>query len=252
MTTIADRFKAANGLRLGSVDSTNTVLRLRVADNRLDKVWVAAQEQTHGKGRRGREWLSPAGKGLYASFLFEDSALESLVVLAQLVPLAMARATRSLTGAHVSLKWPNDLLLNDKKVGGTLLESFQHKGSAYLIAGVGINCTTTLAELPVRQNYPAASLTLELGRPVYAWQLLPRLISSLNELWRRKLHGETEAILQAWKSLLTVDTEQKWLATWEGHQVEGRILDVSLHGALRLLTADNQTITLRAGDLREI
>lgn len=126
---------------LESVDSTNSQL-LRQADRAgASGLVCAAEQQTAGRGRRGRQWVSPYGSNLYLSLLWEFSqgaaALEGLSLA---VGVAVAQALRTCGVAEVKLKWPNDILCNGAKLGGVLLEmSGDAAGSCRVVIGVGLN-----------------------------------------------------------------------------------------------------------------
>ncbi|MBZ0216158.1 MAG: biotin--[acetyl-CoA-carboxylase] ligase, partial [Fimbriimonadaceae bacterium] len=140
-------------VRFDDIDSTNQeALRLAEAGVRED-TWIVAKTQTGGRGRRNRRWISEKGN-LYASLLvFPRCDLSVAGGLAFVTGLAILRACAELAPGLVagfSLKWPNDLLLRGKKIGGILLESAGHggAGSYALVIGCGINCRHHPADMP--------------------------------------------------------------------------------------------------------
>ncbi|MEM1038341.1 MAG: biotin--[acetyl-CoA-carboxylase] ligase [Pseudomonadota bacterium] len=132
-------------LAFETVGSTNTEASRLASIGEFERVWVTALEQFAGRGRRGREWESPRGN-LFASAAFpvQASASVPLTGLPLLASLALRDAVVDVAPAlthQLGLKWPNDLLLNGKKLAGILLESTAGEGSATIItAGFGVNC----------------------------------------------------------------------------------------------------------------
>jgi BirA family biotin operon repressor/biotin-[acetyl-CoA-carboxylase] ligase len=138
-----------------------------------------ADAQTAGRGRGGHRWQSDAGHGLYVSVLlrsaFEASKLPLLPLAAG---LAAAHAIETASGLKVDLRWPNDLLIGDKKAGGILVESkIEGAMSAYVVVGIGLNVHNR--EFDAELATPATSLDLELGRRISRQTLLVQLLESL-------------------------------------------------------------------------
>jgi BirA family biotin operon repressor/biotin-[acetyl-CoA-carboxylase] ligase len=119
-------------VRLASVDSTMTHAARLAAEGAAHGTWVVADEQTAGQGRHGRHWQSPRG-GLYTTGILRPAQVLPVLTLA--IGLAAARAVAETTGVQPDLRWPNDLMLGDRKLGGILAVT---EGGA-LLAGVGIN-----------------------------------------------------------------------------------------------------------------
>lgn len=162
---------------LGTVDSTSREASRRAAYGDIGPVWLTATAQTAGKGRSGREWASPDGN-LYATLLtpFEASPAEA-ALRSYVAALAVARVIDTLlnTPVRVTLKWPNDVLVDDRKIAGILLESGIHGARRWLSVGIGINLTSA----PPEARWPAIALaelipppnakdTLHLLRDAYA------------------------------------------------------------------------------------
>lgn len=127
-------------IRLERVDSTQDVLHAHAADGAPSGTAVAAGEQTGGRGRRGREWSSPPG-GVWLSVLYRPRSGTAAELLSLRVGLAAAAALDGVVGEEtVALKWPNDLMLGDAKVGGVLCEArWQGDQPAWVVAGIGVN-----------------------------------------------------------------------------------------------------------------
>ena len=143
------------------VDSTNRLARrvaeLDLAEGRpASRLIVLARAQTAGRGRRGRHWASPGGRGIYTSLLLPIEGGEALAALPLVVPLALCEGLDPL-GAGCAIKWPNDLMVGERKLGGVLIESL---GGRAAIVGYGVNGSQGADDLPA----PAAtSLRLATG-----------------------------------------------------------------------------------------
>ena len=160
---------------------------------------VVADEQTAGRGRHGREWVSAPGRDLLASILFRprSAVLPEIQFVAALAAVEVVRAT---TGHSPSIKWPNDIRVDGKKVCGILLESHEDSLGLAAIAGFGINLhtsTTVHPDLP-----PAASLSELSGRNIERDYALELLVQSADDLYERV--SREDSLLEEWSNL--VDT----------------------------------------------
>jgi BirA family biotin operon repressor/biotin-[acetyl-CoA-carboxylase] ligase len=133
---------------------------------------VSADLQTSGRGRLGRSWLSPSGKGLYFSVVNPpiDEGLASL-----LSGLAVANALEQITSLTVRCKWPNDIICRGFKIGGILCES----KNGIFVVGIGINLTHELEDLPERAVFPASSLKILGASPISSEDLLTIVLQNL-------------------------------------------------------------------------
>ena len=146
---------------LSSVPSTNDLMKAMAEAGAEEGTVLLAGEQTRGKGRLGRSFTSAAGKGVYLSALLRpDLPPEALLPLTGFVAEAMARAVRRATGAQASIKWVNDLILNDRKLCGILTESAFSAGGRlrYVVVGVGLNVNYDRTDFPEALRDTATSL----------------------------------------------------------------------------------------------
>ena len=151
-----------------SVGSTSDVLRERAAAGAGAGAVAIAEQQTEGRGQHGRRWLAPPGSSLLMSVLLRASTGEALAAAPLRIGLAVAQAVEERTGVDVRLKWPNDLLVADRKVGGILCEAVTTATSASIIAGIGLNCLQAAHDFPPELAPFAASLRMVGGRVVRA------------------------------------------------------------------------------------
>jgi BirA family biotin operon repressor/biotin-[acetyl-CoA-carboxylase] ligase len=134
---------------------------------------VAADEQTAGRGRLGRRWLAPAGTSLLCSLQLRPAiASERLPELTGVAARACSEAIAALTGLEPALKFPNDVLVGDRKVAGILAEAREER----VVLGIGVNVNVTAAELPQEVDRPATSLLVETGRELDRAELLAELL----------------------------------------------------------------------------
>ena len=171
-------------VRIGVIDSTNEEARRRALAGETDRLWIVAGEQTAGRGRRGRAWVSARGN-LHASAFLIDPCLPALAPqLGFVAGVALARAAMDAGAADAALKWPNDLLVNGAKCAGILVEGIGLAGrrTGYAI-GVGVNCV----HAPEGVDYATSCLTGAGGRAVGAGELFERLVERFDEAlvaWR--------------------------------------------------------------------
>lgn len=166
-----------------STDSTNTRLKELARQGAPQGTVVAAREQTGGKGRLGRSFVSPPG-GLYLSILWRpEFSPEKAARLSCAGALAACAAIEEVWGIAPDIKWPNDLLLKGKKISGILTEaSWQGRGGNFVIVGTGINVNTE--SFPTELVDSASSLYLETGRRIEPEKLMAAFISRLDSVYR--------------------------------------------------------------------
>lgn len=184
---LAGRTVGAALLCLDTVDSTNNELKRR-ADTAPDGLAVLAQEQTGGRGRLGRSFVSPAGKGLYLSVLLRPQCvLADAGMLTAWTAVAVCRALERCCGVRAGIKWPNDIVLEGRKLCGILTELELEAETAalrHVIVGVGINVSQDAADFGPEVAPVAISLAQALGRAPRRSQLAAEVLSALDDLYR--------------------------------------------------------------------
>ncbi len=173
---------------LSETDSTNSVCRRLALEGAPDGTAVLADCQTAGRGRRGRSFQSPAGKGLFFSILWRpDCDPERLLPVTALSAVAACRAIRRVTGAVVQIKWPNDLVLSGRKLAGILTEMALEGESghvSHVVVGIGINVHQQREDFAGEVADIATSLDLALGGSVCRAQLAAALLEEMDILRR--------------------------------------------------------------------
>lgn len=207
---------------------------------------VIADVQTAGRGRLGRSWFSPLG-GLAMSVIFKPS-LAHLPYMVMIASLAVVKAIKKITGLRCSIKWPNDVLIGNKKVCGILMESEMVSGQVnFVILGVGVNINFDPSILPEISDI-ATSLSRELGREVDRDKFTCALLFELEKLYLNVQAGGSNSVYKEWKGYL--ETLGKWVIVKSGQQVDrGKAADVTEQGSLILRRADGSLIELMAGDV---
>lgn len=166
---------------------------------------VVAEEQTAGRGRRGHAWFSPPGSGLYVSVVLAPASAQTdparaSTLLTLAAGVALAEGIDQATGLHVDLKWPNDLQVTRRKLGGILAESSGTGDSSdTVVVGYGLNVLSTAFPPALRDR--STSIESELGRAIDRHQLLAETLAALSRRYEDLLAGRFDAILDAWRRL---------------------------------------------------
>jgi BirA family biotin operon repressor/biotin-[acetyl-CoA-carboxylase] ligase len=196
-----------------------------------DGVVVAAEQQTAGRGRRGTTWESPPGAGLYFSLIARPAGALQLVTLA--AGVGVRDGVTAATGLAPDLKWPNDLLVNRRKLAGILAEGLAiGMPEQAVIIGVGLNVLP--AAYPPDVSRRATSLEGELGRPVDRDALLSAVLGGLRDGLARLAQSPGD-ILQAWRAASPSASGTR--VEWDGHR--GVTAGIDDAGALLVRTGDS-------------
>ena len=239
---------------LGSVDSTNTVLKGMGAAGAPGGTVVMAEHQSGGRGRRGRSFVSPAGAGVYLSYLFRpESGFEKAPFLACWAAVAAAEAIRSAFGVGVGIKWVNDLVLNRRKVGGILVEATAEGGRGVVdtfAIGIGVNVNEGPGDFPGGLSEIATSLAMESGgKAMDRARLAAELVKALDDLGA-EWPGGTRHLERYRELCLTPGSEitayPQMLESGNGRR--GTALAVNDDFSLKVEFADGGIENLRSGE----
>lgn len=239
------RARGVRLLSLDEIDSTNDEARRLIESGERGPLWVVAARQTKGRGRLGREWVSPSGN-LYASFVFSDfPAARVAPQLGFATGVAAMRALRASAGQRgFQLKWPNDMLLDGAKLGGILLEGVGGAAAPVAIIGIGVN----LAEAPADLPYPARALSSIGPDAPAATRVFADFSDALCETFDLWSGGEGfAAIREEWLRSAHGLGERIRVAL-TGETVEGRFETIDASGRL-VLETDSGRRTIEAGDV---
>ncbi|MBM3166922.1 MAG: biotin--[acetyl-CoA-carboxylase] ligase [Chloroflexi bacterium] len=224
--------------------STMTVARKKASDGAPEGTVVIADQQTSGRGRLGRTWLSPQGN--LALSLILKPRLENLPQLIMAASLAVVRAIKSVSGIDATIKWPNDVLIKNKKVCGILIES-EVRGNTvnFAIVGIGINIDLDTTAFPDIAAI-ATSLTQESSENISKAELTATLLTELERLYLKTQTGTP--IHREWRERM--DTLGKWIEVKSGDAIErGKAEDVTENGNLILRRPNNSITEILVGDV---
>ena len=231
-----------------SLPSTNDVARDLAASGASEGVGVLAFEQTAGRGRQGRSWLSAGGEGLYLSIVLRPriKAREApIITLAAAV--AVAEALISDIGVAADIKWPNDVMAGGRKISGILVESATEGDQLqYAVLGIGLNISQR--DFPPTLRQPATSVLLELGYEIKLEDLLRPLLAR-TDAWYRSATTNPKLAISRWEELSSYARGcEVRIASPEG-PVEGTTRGLTPHGALVVELNDGQTREIVSGEV---
>jgi len=243
-------------IRLDVTESTNSVALALGREGAKAGTVVVAGEQTGGRGRLNRSWLSPPGMGLYFSVIMRPGiAPEHLPRITLAAGLAVCKAVETEYGIFPRIKWPNDLLLGGRKFGGILSET----GPAHnipagqkplVVVGVGLNIVPPAGGFPAELRERATSLSSHGGREVSVETLLETCVVSIEKELQRLEKGDFPATLEEWQRR---DAGQGKVLTWvteQGKAVTGVSLGPDADGALRIQDQAGTIHTVLSGDIK--
>src|SRR3989338_885970 len=228
------------------IDSTMDAARAMAEKGAREGTCVFAEFQRRGRGRVNRRWLCPRYKGLLVSIILRPKMpYERVRLLSGTVAVAVAEAIRDELGLEALIKWPNDVLINNKKTCGILVEAETPKGrGAYFLVGIGLNANLSRKELPREVIYPATSLLIELGRPVDRIAMARAVLQHLDKWYRRLKDGDYKGIKERWVQLSPI-IGHRALVEEEGVEYTGRIIDLSTTGGVIMELDTGHRKTLR-------
>lgn len=231
------------------IDSTNRLLKELALKGSPEGTLVLAEEQTAGRGRRGRTWVSPAGSNLLFSILLRPSLEPGKVfTLTMILALETADTLRRAAGLPVLIKWPNDLYLGGKKLAGILTEfSARDTTVDHVILGMGINLNW---HPPVDEGirYSATSLQAETGTRFSRNDLLLEILRGLEVSYGEVLRGEIDGYYRRWNDLSLILGRQVTIES-ESEILEGKAVRIDETGALILEEPDGSTRKILCGDV---
>ena len=211
---------------------------------------VFAESQTRGRGRLGRKWLSPARKGLWFSILLRPNLRpQETTRLTVASAVALRRAIVAETKLFPEIKWPNDILVNGKKVAGILTElSAELDKVRYIILGIGIDVNLGANEFPAELRKTATSLKIEAGEPVSRAALAVAILARLDEVYAEITAGNFLEIANEWEE--HCGTIGKNVAVHMGDRtLRGRAESLDDAGALLLRTEHGRLEPIFGGDV---
>jgi len=232
------------------VDSTNEWAK-KLAEFGVDEGTVTiAEQQTAGKGRLGREWISPQGGLWFSIVLRPRKSAGEATRLVSMASLVVAEVLHQKYQLRTETKWPNDVMVNGRKICGILAETSTSDGKlSYVVLGIGINVNFHMDKYFVASDKPlATSIQDELGREVRLPSLLRTLLEKMEKLYDLFIMKGSDSILEKWKAYATFIGKEVVLQD-QNQRISGIAYDIDDGGAL-ILRLENGTLRrFFAGDL---
>lgn len=231
------------------LDSTNTEIARLAVEGAAHGTVVVADEQTAGKGRRGRGWESPAGENIYMSILIRPDCLPDR---APMLTLVMAYSVAKVLKEHgfldVQIKWPNDLVLSGKKICGILTEmQLKDNEIDYVVVGVGINVNTSM--FPKELKDTATSLYLESGRVSERETLVETIVEQFDEEYRQFLETQDLSFLKEAYNDMLVNVAREVRVLEPGNEYTAYAQGINYEGELLVRTTDGEEKRIYAGEV---
>ncbi|MBZ0167119.1 MAG: biotin--[acetyl-CoA-carboxylase] ligase [Candidatus Omnitrophica bacterium] len=214
-------------------------------ENEPEGTVVCAETQTRGRGRMERRWTSPKGKGLYFSLILRPALLPTDAAKMTLFSaVAVCEALRVQTGLDVHIKWPNDLLINRKKVAGILTElSAEMDRVRFIVIGLGLNVNTAKRQLPSS----ATSLKLELGTSVSRVEVMQAILRRLDAWYAVFAQQGFVPVIRRWRELSSTLGQEIRIGN-----ITGTAVDLDEHGGLIVQDENGKRVRCMTGDVLQV
>ncbi|MDF2532712.1 MAG: biotin--[acetyl-CoA-carboxylase] ligase [Clostridia bacterium] len=233
------------------VDSTNLYAKQIAEGGFLDGTVIMADEQLNGRGRMGRSWVSPKGKGIWMTIMLKpkiNPADASKVTL--LAACAICRAIEEICGLYTKIKWPNDIVLNGKKLCGILTEmSAEIDEINYLIIGIGVNVNIDLDDFPKELQDIATSIKIEKGDKVIRKELAAAIINNFERYYKGFIKtGSIKDYINEYKEKSAV-LGKEVIVKSSILELQGTVVDISEEGQLQLELKDGSIKEIISGEV---
>lgn len=212
------------------VDSTNQMAKICIARQEPRGTVIVAETQTAGRGRLLRQWVSHPGVGLWFSVILSPFVPPNAALLSFLAGVSVCRVIREVTGLAAELKWPNDVLIGDRKVCGILLEVGSDGES--VVVGIGLNVNQQRDEFPVALQDRATSLALEAGHPFDRPFLLAAILNAIENRVETFLNEGSAALMDEYRSLCTTIGKRVRIDFPDGTEEYGVVSGIADNGAV--------------------
>ncbi len=240
-------------LRFDSLPSTNTEATRQAAQGAPEGLCVVAREQTRGRGRAGRTWLSPPDAGLYFSIVLRPERLpvRAWPLLTLMAALAVRDALLEACELETDIKWPNDIMVNDRKLCGILAETIEADTGRAVVIGIGINLNESA--FPPELKNAATSVSALTGHAPDNERLLQSLIRAIERRYKnlQAANGEEETI-RDWSQHSSYASNRRVRVTLAAENFDGWTRGLEPDGALRVETFTGEIRIIRAGDITSL
>jgi len=232
-----------------TIGSTNDEAQTWADSGASDFSLVVADEQTKGRGRFSRRWVTNLGSSLALSLIIhpDPSEIQKIALFAPLCGLALRDLLQSRLGLLAEIKWPNDVLLSGKKTAGILVEAaWTDDKVAGIILGIGINISRSSLPPDNSQIFPATCLESELGHPVDRLEILVALLNSLSR-WRKQLG--TPYFFEEWQKHLAFKNKRVRIEDSQKTSIIGTVKGIDAKGNIVLILDNGLEQDFTAGDV---
>ncbi len=233
------------------VDSTNVIAKKLANEGKPEGTAVVAEFQRAGKGRLGRKWVSPKGSGIWLSLILRPPMLPTNAPqLSFVIAVGMVRALKNTTGLDIKTKWPNDILIDRKKVAGILTEiSAEMERINYIVVGIGVNVNQRVEDFPIEFRDKSISLRLaNQGQSLSRVKILQGILEEMERVYNNYLEEGFEPILEEWKNnSITIGEEVQVIMGEE--RFNGVAIDIDKDGSLLVKKDNGEVERIIAGDV---
>ena len=238
-------------IRYDTIDSTNSEALRQARQGAAEGLCIVAEEQTAGRGRLGREWVSQKGDGLYFSIVLRPGIDESLITLLTLMSAVSVHDALLRSAVNADIKWVNDLLVGERKICGILAEATETPGGMAVVVGIGINLRSR--NLPVDVAAIATSIEEETGLSPNVERLIEDLCDALTAKY--ELLGTSDGpqtIRRLWSERSSYADGKKVTVNMGDRSLEGITRGIEDDGGLKVETENGTIVTVRAGDVTRL
>ncbi|WP_091189295.1 biotin--[acetyl-CoA-carboxylase] ligase [Paenibacillus catalpae] len=236
-----------------AVDSTQNRAQRLAEEGAPEGTLVIAEQQLNGRGRMGRGWVSPQGKGIWMSMILRPSVpIHFAPQLTLLTAVALCRSLRRLTALPIGIKWPNDLLVEGKKISGILLESTaEEERLRYVIAGIGISVNLEQSDYPEEILNKVTSLRIANGGEGFdRTTVITDFLQEWEQLYFLYLENGFTPIITLWEALSVSLNHPARLITPQG-TIDGVPIGLDASGALKVRKEDGSTVIVFSAEMGE-
>ncbi len=229
------------------VDSTNEILKKLINEDPPNGTVVLADSQTQGKGRFGRAWHSEKKSGLYCSILFYyPFNFNNLPIFTLMAGVAVVKTINQFSNKPGTLKWPNDVLINNKKVSGILTENISRLNQKAVIVGIGVNLNHSQFPSPIDQT--ATSLLIENGNQVQVLDFIQALLRQIELYYKNFKETGAKSILETWKANTDVFGRKVILSQGQ-KKIKGIAQNIDEQGNLIIISDSGETLHFGSGEV---
>ncbi|MCT4620738.1 MAG: biotin--[acetyl-CoA-carboxylase] ligase [Marinisporobacter sp.] len=234
-----------------SIDSTNNMAKKMASEGAKEGTVIIAEEQTGGRGRLGRSWVSPKGTGIWMSIILRPPIDPTEAAkITQITAAAVATGLRNMIGEDVGIKWPNDIIIHKKKTCGILTEMSAELNSVnYIIVGIGINVNVDIDEFPEDVRSVATSIKAYMGKTVSRKEIVKEILFAFEELYSDFIENKNikKSIDICKKYSVTLGKQVK--IRTKGEEVIAEAIDLTEDGQLLIKNELGEVKTVLSGEV---